>query len=262
MECRSSFVLGIVFAVSTIFAAEPPPTKWTVDGVQREALVFSPSTSSKTKAPVIFAFHGHGGNMHFAARGMAFQNFWPEAIVVYMQGLPTPGRIGDLPGLHPGWQHDPGELGDRDLKFFDAVLATLHEKYSVDDGRIYATGFSNGGFFTYLLWAMRPNVVAAFAPGGAFILPSFHLTEPRPVLHFAGERDKLVRFKDQERTIEEVRKLNGCAPQGDPCGVNCTLFSSSKGAPVATFIHRFGHIYPPPVTPLIIKFFQDHPRKS
>ena len=33
--------------------------------------------------------------MYFAARGMAFHNVWPEAIVVYMQGLNTPGRLTD-----------------------------------------------------------------------------------------------------------------------------------------------------------------------
>jgi hypothetical protein len=31
---------------------------------------------------------------------------------------------------------------------------------------------------------------------------------------------------------------------------------------VATFIHPFGHIYPPQVTPLIVKFFQENPRRS
>jgi polyhydroxybutyrate depolymerase len=235
--------------------------KWTVDGLQREALVFLPSAAISARPPVIFTFHGHGGDMHFAARGMAFQNFWPQAIAVYMQGLPTPGRLGDLSGFRPGWQHDPGELADRDLRFVDAVLATLRERYHVDDDRIYATGFSNGGFFTYLLWAERPNVFAAFAPGGAFILPSFHPSEPRPVLHYGGERDNLVKFSEQQKTIDEVRKIDGCEPRGEPCGVNCTLYPSSKAAPVETFIHQFGHIYPPPVTPLIVKFFQEHPKK-
>src|SRR5437867_3453258 len=98
--------IGVGLAI-TGFAAEPPPTKWTVDGVERVALVFPPSTSTGAKSPVVFAFHGHGGNMHFAARGMAFQNAWPEAIVVYMQGLPTPGRLGDEEALRPGWQRDP-----------------------------------------------------------------------------------------------------------------------------------------------------------
>src|SRR5213080_3833764 len=108
-------------AAASGFTAEPTPTKWTVDGVEREALVLLPSTSSKSKPPVIFAFHGHGGNMHFAARGMAFQNFWPEVIVVYPQGLPTPRIVMDFEGKKPGWQRDLGKQNDRDLKFVDAM---------------------------------------------------------------------------------------------------------------------------------------------
>jgi len=113
MKLLVSLVLAIVSASSAGFAAEPAPTKWTIEGVQREALVFLPSTSAKTKPPVIFAFHGHGGNVHFAALGMAFQNFWPEAIVVY-QGLPTPGLLLDEKGERPGWQREPGNQQDRD----------------------------------------------------------------------------------------------------------------------------------------------------
>jgi polyhydroxybutyrate depolymerase len=56
--------------------------------------------------------------------------------------------LGDVEGKYPGWQQTPGQLGDRDLKFFDTVLGAIREKYPVDDRRIYATGFSNGGFFT------------------------------------------------------------------------------------------------------------------
>src|SRR5436190_19663311 len=102
--CTAAF-----FIASNAFAAEPTPTKWTVDGAEREALVFLPSTSSKSKPPVIFAFHGHGGNIQFAARGMAFQNFWQEAIVVYPQGLPTPGIIIDQTGERPRWQRELGQ---------------------------------------------------------------------------------------------------------------------------------------------------------
>src|SRR5260370_1318733 len=112
-------------------------------------------------------------------RGMAFENSWPEAIVVYPQGLPTPGIIMDPKGERPGWQREPEQEHDRDLKFVDAILATLRKKYSVDPYRIYATGFSNGGLFTYLLLSQRPNVFAAFAPGGAVLLASVPLTQHR-----------------------------------------------------------------------------------
>ena len=198
--------------------------------------------------------------MHFAARGMHFQDEWPEAIVIYMQGLPTPGIVLDHEGVRPGWQRELGREQDRDLKFVDAVLATLHQKYSVDDRRIYATGFSNGGLFTYLLWSQRGNVFAGFAPGGAALLPSVHLTQPRSAFHFAGKSDRLARFAKQEQTIEEIRKLNGCTSRGESCGTYCTLYPSASDSPVETFIHPGGHLYPPPVTALIVKFFREHPR--
>lgn len=256
MKHRFLLVLLILSAPSLIRAVEPETMTWTMEGTKRQALVFPPSTSAGEKVPVIFAFHGHGGNMTAASRVMAFQDLWPEALVVYMQGLPIKGMVGDARGLLPGWQHHPGEVDDRDLKFFDAVLSRLHEKFPVDNSRIYATGFSNGGFFTYLLWAQRPKIFAAFAPGAAAILPSFYLTEPRPALHFGGESDMLVLFKDQQKTIDEVRKLNQCAERGEPCGDNCVLYPSAIGAPLETFIFPRGHVYPPKVRKLIVSFFQ------
>ena len=241
MRILSLGLAAFICAASSALAAEPVPTKWAIDGVEREALVYLPSTSSKSKPPVIFAFHGHGGNMHFAARGMAFQNYWPEAVVVYPQGLPTPGIVMDFEGKKPGWQNRPGQQGNRDVKFVDAILASLREKYSVDDNRIYATGFSNGGLFSYLLLSQRPKAFAAFAPGGAVLLPQLWLTQARPVFHYGGESDRLARFGKQEATIERLWQFNGCAPQGESCGSNCTIYNSSKGAPVETFIHSGGH---------------------
>jgi polyhydroxybutyrate depolymerase len=254
--------LTTAILASAALGAEPAPTKWTVDGIEREALVYLPSTASKSKPPVIFAFHGHGGNMHFAARGMGIQNYWPEAIVVYPQGSPTAGIIMDLEGKQPGWQREAGQEHDRDLKFVDAILASLREKYSIDENRVYATGFSNGGLFTYLLLSQRPNVFAAFAPGGAVLLPQVPLTQARPVLHYGGQNDRLARFDKQQATIDQLLKFNNCSAQGESCGAVCIVYHSAGGAPVETFIHSGGHSYPQAVTPLIVKFFKEHPRSS
>jgi polyhydroxybutyrate depolymerase len=232
--------------------------KWTIDGTQREALVFSPSKNAgAVKEPVVFAFHWHGGTMQEAAEGMRFQNLWPEAIVVYMQGLRTRIYVDPL-GLQPGWQQEPGQFGDRDLKFFDAVLATLRARFSVDDRRIYATGFSNGGIFTYLLWDARAKTFAAFASVAAQIFPGLRLTEPKPILHIAGEQDQVVPFKDQVRSIETARELNGGSEKGKSCGEDCTIYPSAKGAPVMTYIHGGGHLYPPGASEMIVKFFESY----
>ena len=70
--------------------AELVERKWTVDGVERTALVYVPESAKGKPAPVIFNFHGHGGNQRFSSRA-GYHTLWPEAVVVYPQGLATSG---------------------------------------------------------------------------------------------------------------------------------------------------------------------------
>lgn len=263
--------------------------EWKVDDVAREALVHIPATAKTNAAPVVFAFHGHGGTMRNAARTFGYHQIWPEAIVVYMQGLNTPGRLTDPEGKKPGWQHSVGAQGDRDLKFFDAVLASLKKDYKVDAKRIYSTGHSNGGGFTYLLWQERGKHFAAFAPSASIgrslvekdpamakelarrlAAVSTNLVStnnastnstflPKPVLHVAGENDALVKFEWQKLMINALRKVNQCS-DGKPWEkeADCTLYESKVGAPVVTFIHSGTHKFPEEAPGLIVKFFKQH----
>ncbi len=233
--------------------------QWTVDGVVREALVYAPPSARTNAAPVVFAFHGHGGSMQNAARMFSFHTHWPEAIVVYMQGLNTPGRLTDPDGKKPGWQSDVGNQGDRDLKFFDAVLASLHQDYKVDANRIYATGHSNGGGFTYLLWAARGKLFAAFAPSAAAAARTRSQLSAKPVLHVAGTNDTLVKFEWQQQTMAALRKLNQCG-DGQPWEGEkyCTLYPSKLDAPVVTLIHPGPHLFPAGAAASIVKFFKQH----
>ncbi len=230
---------------------------WTIGGVQREALVLAPSKADGSgKAPVVFAFHGHGGNMQQAA-DVGMQNFWPEAVFVFPQGLPTKIYV-DPEGLEPGWQQEPGQYGDRDLKFVDAVLATVRSKFAVDDRRIYATGFSNGAIFAYLLWGTRAKTFAAFASVAGEIFPGVHLSAPKPLLQIAGEKDVVVPFAKQLRSVQMARELDGSMGQGEQCGPYCTIYSSSQGAPVETYIHPGGHEWPLEASAVIVKFFKNY----
>ena len=110
--------------------------QWILDGVTRTALVYIPATARTHPAPLVFVFHGHGGSSRNAVNSFALDRNWPEAISVYMQGLNTPGQLTDPEGNRPGWQAALGDHGDRDLKFFDAVLARLQQDYRVDPKRI------------------------------------------------------------------------------------------------------------------------------
>lgn len=81
--------------------------RWTIDGVERVAIVFAPRAAGPL--PLLFVFHPHGGTAEGSTRRMHFQREWPEAIIVYPQGLnrPTPRAPG---GARSGWQREAGQL--------------------------------------------------------------------------------------------------------------------------------------------------------
>lgn len=252
----------VAFLPATARCAEPVELKqvtWTVGGDTREALVYNPPGSKK---PVIFAWHGHGGTSHYAARRFGFHTLWPEAVVIYPQGLPTPAPLVDPEGKRAGWQKFSGDQGDRDLKLYDAMLKTCVAEYGVDETRVYSAGHSNGGFFTYLLLAERGDTLAAVAPVAGTITPRMKDLKPKPVIHVAGENDPIVRFAMQERTIEQMRKRNGCDETGKPAGKHCTEYRSAKGPPVVAFLHPGGHEIPVGAPERIVQFFRDQEKAA
>jgi polyhydroxybutyrate depolymerase len=266
MRAAPFAILGCLALVSVTAAADPPlaEKEWKIGDVARKALVYAPPAATTTETPVVFAFHGHGGTMKNAAEKWAYHKLWPEALVVYMQGLPTAGKT-DPEGKLPGWQKTTGDMEDRDLKFFDEVLATLERDYKLDKKRIYVTGHSNGGAFTYLLWAARGDKLAAVGPSAAAPGRSFRDLKPLPALHVAGEKDEIVSFEIQKKTMELVRKLNGCDAQGESWASAGSLvgtrYPSKTGTPFVSVIYPGTHKFPDEAPGLIVKFFKEHSRK-
>ena len=55
-----------------------------------------------------------------------------------MKGVPT-AASNDPQGKQSGWQYHIGENGDRDVRFFDAVLASLRDDFKVDDALAFTS---------------------------------------------------------------------------------------------------------------------------
>lgn len=234
----------------------PVVMEWKIGDTTRKALVYIPNGAKTNSTPIIFAFHGHGGNMENMYKTRRFDQLWPEAIFVCPQGLNTVGQLTDPEGRLPGWQKGIGAEGDRDLKFFDAMLASLQKNYRIDQNRIYVTGHSNGGGFTYLLWAARGPVFAAVAPTAAIAARLMPQLKPKPVLHLYGEKDELVKTEWQKRTCQFLLKLNDCSNTGTVFADHAMLYKSSIGTPVVIYSHPGGHNYPPAANQVIIDFFK------
>lgn len=255
-------VLAFVLSLPSARAAEPTPvTKWTVGVVNREALIIPPTKKTDGPVPVLFVFHGHGSSMAKMA-DLGFQKHWPEAVIVCPQGLPT-AVARDPEGKHSGWQKLPGDNGDRDVKFVDAMLKTLRAKYRIDDAWVFATGHSNGGGFTSLLGAVRSKQFAAIAlvASGVGGLLEADAARRLPVLYISGEQDEVISLADQRKIVEAIRKLNGCEADGKPWakGTNFvgTLYPSKDGAPVVSVMHPGTHKYPDNAPELIVRFLKE-----
>ena len=125
-------VIGLALAMAAVLtpslAASSKLMTWNVAGTQRRAIVYAPASAANAKAPLVFAFHGFGDtNDNF--KGVGLEEAWPQAIVVYPQGLPV--KLGGT--ALPGWQTEKRGDEDRDLQFVDTALASLRKKYKVDD---------------------------------------------------------------------------------------------------------------------------------
>lgn len=240
------------------FQSNGIPLSLKVDGVERRALVFAPGAAKTTSSPLVFCWHGHGGGSRQASLSFRIHQEWPEAVVVYPQGLPTKGKT-DPEGKKPGWQQGPNDENGRDLKYFDALLAHLKKTYKIDAKRIYTMGHSNGGRFTYLLWAERGDVFAAFGPSGSPAIGLGRSFKPASAFHVAGEKDQIVPFAGQKLTIEGIKMLDGIgdSDKGETDGY-VTTYKGLGALELVTYIHPGGHNYPTQVPALLVQFFKRH----
>ena len=128
------------------------------DGNNREYAIYIPASYDESQAvPLLFNFHGGGGNV---ADYMSSVDMRPIAdtanfILVYPQAVPDPGNGGAT-----SWMHKAPTTFD-DVPFVEALIDVIAAEYMIDDNRVYVCGYSLGGEFTYELACSLNNRIAA-----------------------------------------------------------------------------------------------------
>jgi polyhydroxybutyrate depolymerase len=248
-----TMISALLTLVTTTFAPAEQIVSFQVDGVERKAIVVAPKKRS-ARPPLILVFHGHGASGRIALRQFPIAEHWPEAVVIYPNGLPTPGGIVDLEGKKPGWQLAPGTQGNRDVNFTDAMLKWAKAKYSTDLRRTFVCGHSNGSRFTWVLHATRPDAFAAFAgmcAGGGMLLRN---TPDRPVFIVAGTDDPLIPIGNMRRFADDMVKKNGCKTPSVEVAPGVQAFDGPN--PVWVYIYEGRHLPPANMTSLLVRFFR------
>ena len=159
------------------------------DDLEREYLIFVPDSYNQSLAtPMMLNFHGFAGTasdyMRYAdMRSVAeSENF----ILVYPQGSCSDG----LSHWNPCPRGGENKSSADDLGFIQAMINDISTQYNVDQERIYATGYSNGGMMAYGLANHKSDLIAAVACVSGIMLDCFgSISHSMPILHLHGTSD-------------------------------------------------------------------------
>lgn len=225
-----------------------------VNELDRSGIVCS-SVDSSVPAPLVLVFHGRGSSANEMQAATHLESAWPEAVVVYLEGLSGNPAPHDPQGLKSGWQINPGDMNNRDVAFVDVALNALTQHYPIDRRKVFAVGHSNGARFVGVLWALRGKQLAALAFSAAQADTLIQTAEPRSVFMGMGVHDDLAPFAWQQQSIKYAADLlNIRSIDFTYDGVRGA--KNRNGLELLTLIHQGGHIWPIGQTRLIVEFLK------
>lgn len=160
----------------------------------REYLLHLPSDYNEfTEYPLLLAFHGgFGFNWQFRNESN-FSHYADslEFIVVYPQAIGSTRSWNT--GSCCGWAFN-NDIND--VLFVEKLIEKLTSEFSIDEERIYATGFSSGAMFSYALACELSEQFAAVAPVSSSMLINECNPDctPVPIIHLHAEKDSSALF--------------------------------------------------------------------
>ena len=185
------------------------------DGETREYVLYVPNSyDGITAVPLLFNFHGYGGN---ASEYMSYADMRSLAeserfILVYPQGSILNGSS----HWNPSLPSNESKSNADDLGYIEALVNKLAIDYMIDRTRIYACGYSNGGMMSYGLASHKSNLIAAVGSiSGAMIDTDIVPSHPIPVIKIHGTSDEVLpyngvsgEYNSVETTLEYWKNFN------------------------------------------------------
>ena len=170
-------------------------------GLDREYVVHVPALYNKDlPAAVVIMFHGGGSTAQEAMR----ETGWVEKadqegfLAVFPEGSrPDPKRPARFSSNPQTWNDGSGrknfgavQRNVDDIGFVVALLADISSRFNVDQNRIYATGFSNGGSMSFRAGRELSNSLAAIAcVASTDWMEDQHIDNPVSLLYINGTSD-------------------------------------------------------------------------
>ena len=173
----------------------------TVGGIVRNYLVYVPKDLGENR-PLLISCHGYNQDAGYQKAQLKIESIADTAkfVTVFPNGIDRAWDIG----------------GDRDINFVLAIIDEMVAKHKIDRNRVYLSGFSMGGMFTYHAMNRIADRIAAFAPisgypmGGTTASAS---VRPIPIIHTHGTGDDVVNFGGVQGALNAWIGHNHCPSQ-------------------------------------------------
>lgn len=169
----------------------------TVNNTSRNYIVYAPKNLGAGR-PLLISCHGMNQDAAYQKGMLQIETIADTAKFVTV--FPN--------GINKGWDIS----GDSDLKFIQALIDEMVVKYDIDRNRVYLSGFSMGGMFTYHAMNRMADKIAAFAPISGYPMGggTYTSSRPVPIIHTHGTTDDVVGFSGVSGILAGWVKRNGC----------------------------------------------------
>lgn len=194
MQKTRLLITCAILICNGIFAQTDSNGSLMVKNSKREFILHLPKKyDSKTALPLVLIFHGGGGN----SRQM--QNYMKMDGIADSENFITVYPNGINKQWNDGREFKEEIAANDDVQFITQLLDTLVKNYAIDSSRIFATGISNGGFFSIYLSYKLSHRLLAIAPVCASIperiYNNFYPANPVSLLLINGTKDPLVPYE-------------------------------------------------------------------
>lgn len=200
MKTKSIFLLLLLTSLNFFCQQWQTGTLQHASGL-REYSIYVPSNyNPQNPASLVLTLHGLGDNMtNFRNIGFNVLAETNNIIVVCPQALADP-LAGTSWNSGAGYTFYTPNANVDDVGFISALIDKVEQDYSINTNRVFACGFSMGGFMTERLALVLNNKIKVFASvAGTFgnaILPVAAGTPGRAVsiAHFHGTNDNTIGY--------------------------------------------------------------------
>jgi poly(3-hydroxybutyrate) depolymerase len=197
MNCNISKTLQVLLFITVCAIAQGKVTKnFTVGGTTHNCNWYVPTGINKP--PVVFFIHGaNGSGNEFEGTTQGNKVADKEKFIAVYPSASSSGAAGTWADMR----------GTGDFPFLLAVLDTLDKRYSIDRNRVYMTGFSQGGFISFVAGCKYSDIFAAIAPVSGHAASGCTIKRPVSVfLTFGAQEDKVAFVNDLNIWL----KLDSC----------------------------------------------------